>query len=348
MPIYNVAPYVERALLSALNQTFESIEFLLVDDRGTDNSMEIVHRIIKEHPRGKDIRIIEHPHNIGTGGTKNTAIDNAQGEYLFFMDSDDEIIPECIHILYNKMIENSVDLVVGSYVFCDKNKNIVVSSLLPNIKIIGELSLAKYYYLDTKPFYVQTWNKMYNISFLRNNKIYCIPSHLCEDLIFTFLVSIHSTSCLLINDITYYSYLRRNSTTDQERNNFLSISTANQYKEILYFKKKLIIDNSIEYIYSLHYYREAIRISELCVRSNMSFSLKKKYIDSFCDFGFFEKCYSLDNTLYLKYLIRILNFSGKSSIWKVVVMYLWTYFRKLYFVCLNKKTFTSYCNSFDY
>ena len=87
MPIYNVAPYVERALLSALNQTFESIEFLLVDDRGTDNSMDIVRRIIKDHPRGKDVRIIEHPHNIGLGATRNTAIDNAQGEYLFFMDS---------------------------------------------------------------------------------------------------------------------------------------------------------------------------------------------------------------------------------------------------------------------
>ena len=114
MPIYNVAPYVERALLSALNQTFESIEFLLVDDRGTDNSMDIVRRIIKDHPRGKDVRIIEHPHNIGLGATRNTAIDNAQGEYLFFMDSDDEITPDCIQVLYDKMMEEKVDFVVGS------------------------------------------------------------------------------------------------------------------------------------------------------------------------------------------------------------------------------------------
>lgn len=45
--------------------------------------MDIVRRIIKDHPRGKDVRIIEHPHNIGLGATRNTAIDNAQGEYLF-------------------------------------------------------------------------------------------------------------------------------------------------------------------------------------------------------------------------------------------------------------------------
>ena len=94
MPIYNVALYVERALLSALNQTFESIEFLIVDDKGSDNSMDIVRRIISEHPRGKDVRIIEHEKNIGLGATRNTAIDNANGEYLFFMDSDDEITPD--------------------------------------------------------------------------------------------------------------------------------------------------------------------------------------------------------------------------------------------------------------
>ena len=46
MPIYNVAPYVEKSLLSALNQTFVDIEYLLVDDKGTDESMDIVHRII--------------------------------------------------------------------------------------------------------------------------------------------------------------------------------------------------------------------------------------------------------------------------------------------------------------
>ena len=60
MPVYNVEKYVERALLSALNQTFDSIEFLIVDDKGTDRSIEIVSEIVSTHPRGKDVRIIEH------------------------------------------------------------------------------------------------------------------------------------------------------------------------------------------------------------------------------------------------------------------------------------------------
>ena len=64
IPIYNVSLFVERALLSVLNQTYDNIEYLIVDDKGQDDSMDIVHRIIKDHPRGKDVRIIEHPYNM--------------------------------------------------------------------------------------------------------------------------------------------------------------------------------------------------------------------------------------------------------------------------------------------
>lgn len=96
MPVYNVEKYVERALLSALNQTFDSIEFLIVDDKGTDRSMEIVSEIVSTHPRGKDVRIIDHVVNQGTGATKNSAIREAKGEYLFFMDSDDCLSRDCI------------------------------------------------------------------------------------------------------------------------------------------------------------------------------------------------------------------------------------------------------------
>ena len=115
MPVYNVEKYVERALLSALNQTYENIEFIIADDRGTDTSMDIVRRIVSSHPRGKQVRIIEHERNIGLGAGRNTAIEHATGKYLFFMDSDDELSPDCIDRLYAKMQEENVDFVEGSY-----------------------------------------------------------------------------------------------------------------------------------------------------------------------------------------------------------------------------------------
>ena len=80
MPIYNVEKYIERALLSALNQTYQDLEILIVDDLGHDNSMNIVHQLKSTHPRGNCIRIITHKKNLGLGGTRSTAIESAQGK----------------------------------------------------------------------------------------------------------------------------------------------------------------------------------------------------------------------------------------------------------------------------
>ena len=85
MPVYNVSKFVEKSLLSALNQTYRNIEFLIVDDCSTDNSMDIVRQTVNAHKRSADVRIIHHPGNQGLGDTRNTAIKEAKGEYIYFI-----------------------------------------------------------------------------------------------------------------------------------------------------------------------------------------------------------------------------------------------------------------------
>jgi len=185
IPIYNVCDFVERALLSALNQTYNNIEFLIIDDRGTDNSMAIVDDIIIHHIRGKEARIITHPVNIGLGATRNSAIEHAKGKFIFFMDSDDAITPDCIQKLVAKIIETDLDVICGSYNRIEKN----VSSYFTG-------------------FHVPVWNKLYKLSFLRANNIKCIPSHLMEDVFFYVQVLVKTHSYLVIPDITYHYYIR--------------------------------------------------------------------------------------------------------------------------------------------
>lgn len=248
MPIYNVAPYVERALLSALNQTFESIEFLIVDDRGTDNSMEIVRKIVAEHPRGKDVRIIEHPHNIGLGATRNTAIDNAQGEYLFFMDSDDEITPDCIEVLYKAMMEEPVDFVAGSY---DRiiGENIKEGCYYER-RLIRD-TIPEYIYRDRKVISATTWNKLYSLSFLRENKIYCYPHHINEDSIFFHLMVSKCHSCLLIPQKTYF-YCYRTNSIETNRSRGYSKRNAEELVEVFDFCKSLLTYYKNKYIYKYY------------------------------------------------------------------------------------------------
>ena len=205
IPIYNVSLFVERALLSVLNQAYDNIEYLIVDDKGQDDSMDIVHRIIKDHPRGKDVRIIEHPYNIGLGATRNTAIDNAQGEYLFFMDSDDEIIPTCIEILVHKMQEHPVDFIAASHMKKDLSGKTYPTYTYSPILIQGDdLPVAQYRYAQNNDIYVMSWNKLYNLNFLKSHNIQCIPHQLVEDCWFTYQVIISAKSCQLISDQTLY------------------------------------------------------------------------------------------------------------------------------------------------
>jgi glycosyltransferase involved in cell wall biosynthesis len=235
MPVYNVEKYIERALLSALNQTFDSIEYLLVDDKGTDNSINIATSIINNHPRGKDVRIIDHGVNIGTGATKNTAIDNAQGEYLYFMDSDDEITLDCISLLYKKMIETPVDFVVASHNIISSDGKVKEQVISENYLVEkGEFAVAKAYYLKNKMIYVYTWNKLYNLDFLKKNNIKCIPHHLNEDMFFTYQVILKAQSCRLLSDVLYY-YVNNdnnNSTTAKMRKSFTPVM-AKQFEEII-------------------------------------------------------------------------------------------------------------------
>lgn len=241
MPIYNVEKYVERALNSALNQSFESIEYILVDDRGSDKSRDIVDAIIKNHPRRKDVRIIEHAVNIGLGGARNTAITNAQGAFIYFMDSDDEITPDCISILYEKMIETPVDFVAASHKYetrDTKSSSPHYGMIYPDkLVTCSEHAVAKAFYLEKIRIYTTVWNKLYNMDFLRKNNIKCIPHHLNEDAFFTYQIILQAQSCRLVSDVTHIYYDTSNSIVKiSVGSESISLKIAKAFEEIVSFK----------------------------------------------------------------------------------------------------------------
>lgn len=232
IPIYNVSSFIEKTLLSALNQTYENIEYLLIDDKGQDDSMRIVNKIVANHPRNKDINIIEHPHNIGLGSTRNTAIQNAQGKYLFFMDSDDEIIPECIEILINKIELYNVDFVASSHIKRDLNGNLYNVDTYNDTLIKGnEYPVANYRYSKNKNIYIMCWNKLYNLDFLKINNIHCKPGHLNEDCWFTYQVIINAKSCFLSSIKTLYYTINPESITSKTATQGYSIRQSINYAE---------------------------------------------------------------------------------------------------------------------
>lgn len=108
VPVYNVAKYLERCVDSILTQTFRDYEVLLIDDGSTDQSGELCDKYAKENAC---IRVI-HKENGGLSDARNVGMDNARGEFISFVDSDDYIACNMLECLYFLAQENKADVVV--------------------------------------------------------------------------------------------------------------------------------------------------------------------------------------------------------------------------------------------
>lgn len=111
IPVYNVEEYLEKCLKSAFMQTLKDIEIIAVNDGSTDNSLSILNKYQKIDDR----LVVVTQENQGLSGARNTAIKIAKGEFLLFLDSDDYIDLEMAESMYNKAIENNLDIVICRY-----------------------------------------------------------------------------------------------------------------------------------------------------------------------------------------------------------------------------------------
>lgn len=112
VPIYGVEKYIERCVRSLLEQTYENIEYIFVNDETIDNSIQKLNEVVKLYPhRCKHIKILSHKENKGLPAARNTGLSVATGDYIFHCDSDDWIEKDMIQSLCNKVTQESADIV---------------------------------------------------------------------------------------------------------------------------------------------------------------------------------------------------------------------------------------------
>ncbi|HHF1017434.1 TPA: glycosyltransferase family 2 protein, partial [Haemophilus influenzae] len=103
MPVYNAECYLNQGILSCLNQSYQNIELILIDDGSTDKSIEIINNIIDKDKR---VKLFFTPTNQGPAAARNIGLEKAQGDYITFLDSDDFIANDKLEKQLNFMLQN--------------------------------------------------------------------------------------------------------------------------------------------------------------------------------------------------------------------------------------------------
>ena len=209
IPVYNVEPYIEKCLLSVLNQTYQNLEILVVDDLGTDKSMDIV----AELQQGHSIKIIRHPENRGLGEARNTAIENATGKYLCFVDSDDYIEPETIEVLLKEAEEHDTDVVLASSrkIVYGTNREVPTFTYKKKEVLIGKDVFANYLCQDLRwHIGINAWNNLFKLDFLLKNNLR-FAARKDEDALFLSDFYSEVERAVLLPNVTYNYVLRPGS-----------------------------------------------------------------------------------------------------------------------------------------
>lgn len=209
VPVYNVEKQIIKCLESLAKQTLQEIEVILVDDRGSDRSMNLIEDFVSSYKGIIQFIIVRHAKNRGLSAARNTGIDHASSEWVYFLDSDDWIEPNCLELLYSK-IDNEVNFIEANFNFLVNNQ--IDNSYRFNFSDTNNLTRTQYVkMLSSKKIQCNVFNILARKKWIKTNKLYFKEGLFCEDILWTFIISGHLTKAKLISNRTYNYVYNTNS-----------------------------------------------------------------------------------------------------------------------------------------
>lgn len=207
IPVFNVEPYIVRCLNSVIAQDYTgAMECILVDDCGQDQSVAIARKVIDVYHGSIHFRIVTHEDNRGLAASRNTGIESSQGHYLYFLDSDDWIEPDCISSMM-ALAERypGIEMIQAGATPHGGNANPwlnMLGSSLP--EFIQGKDAVQSIMLDRNQIPVTAWNRLVKKDVLLHQHLFFQDGLIHEDELWTFQLALHLSSLAILKKNTYH------------------------------------------------------------------------------------------------------------------------------------------------
>lgn len=223
IPVYNAEKYIRKTMESALSQSFQSIEFLVLDDCCTDSSIDIIRELVQYHPRGDDVVILRQPYNMGIGHARNRIVAQARGRYLLFLDSDDILPIDSVKLLYSAISKYNAQIVYGSNERIEEYDGIrkVTTSVYSFQVFNSNELLCDFAYRNYDVIPANVWKFLIDISVYRSNNLLFPITNYWEDYAVTMDLLTYVERAVFLPDITYIYFSRKGTLSNVQKRNFI-------------------------------------------------------------------------------------------------------------------------------
>jgi glycosyltransferase involved in cell wall biosynthesis len=237
VPFYNVEKYVGRCVDSLFNQSYKNIEYIFVNDCTPDRSLEIINQYIDKYSIRDKCKIINHPHNQGISSSRNDCLDNATGDYLLFIDSDDYIDQDMVEQLVNAAVRDDADISGCGYIEEYDDHSVVIPQKYTNdykemLKAITILTIKGV-----------MWKLLIKRSIIEDNHIRFMPEkNMVDDYLFCCQIFYYSQRFTGVDKCMYH-YIQFNPNNYSQRSFYNINHQAEAIKETeKFYKEKGIYD----------------------------------------------------------------------------------------------------------
>lgn len=223
LPVYNAQDYVDSCLKSILSVEGVEYEVILIDDCSTDSSFEIISGYALKHP---NVRVLKNEENKGVSYTRNRLINEARGEFIWFVDPDDMIVPSAAEVFYKTAKKEEVNCVYANHLRVPENsEKISVYGNFKDYKVVENknLQLKDAYTCKNATEFNEigalvVWQGLIKKDFILKNKIYFYNElQYGEDLLFHYDILLCLDKFVKFDGVCYNYRISKNSATSKNK-----------------------------------------------------------------------------------------------------------------------------------